>query len=265
MKTVKMIVVSILMTALGLAVPFHGLADEDKGEKARSEKTDAPKGKPATAPTSSTKEAVPEMRRDMPVYKPPMRGTPGSRVAAGTRGEGDGSLVLSALVPDHVGLTIQEQPSLYWFLSESTEYPVELTVIEAHAEKPLVEKRISGVIQPGVQCVRLADYGVRLKQGSVYQWFVAIVTNPDQRSKDIITGGEIQRIDPPEELRSELARSGKPDASRVYAGAGLWYDAVSAVSELIDAAPDKTAFVKQRAFLLQQVGLPEIAEYEMKR
>src|SRR5262249_9720599 len=54
----------------------------------------------------------------MPVYKPPLRGAPGGRVGGGTRGSGSvrDVFILSALAPDHMGLTVAEQPSLYWFI-----------------------------------------------------------------------------------------------------------------------------------------------------
>ena len=44
----------------------------------------------------------------VPVYKPPLRGAPGGRVGGGTRGTPRDLFVLSALAPDHSGLTVQE-------------------------------------------------------------------------------------------------------------------------------------------------------------
>jgi hypothetical protein len=38
----------------------------------------------------------------------------------------------------------------------------------------------------------------------------------------------------------------------------MWYDAVAAISEMIDAAPQDQALRKQRAALLSQVGLSAI-------
>jgi regulator of sirC expression with transglutaminase-like and TPR domain len=50
----------------------------------------------------------------------------------------------------------------------------------------------------------------------------------------------------------------------MYAQNGLWYDAVAAVSELIESSPKDCALRRKRAFLLQQVGLPQIADYDLK-
>jgi hypothetical protein len=258
MRAPNAIIAFTMVLSMALVVPLHASAIEGKGEKTPPK--DASTGNNSSeSPAVPDKDDPPAVKRRMPVYKPPQRGTPGSRVAAGTRGEADGRIVLSALVPDHIGLTMQEQPALYWFISQSTKYPVEFTFIESQSEKPLVEKRIEGAIGAGIHNVQLADYGIRLKTGTVYKWFISIVTEPDHRSKDVVTGGEIERIDPPAELRARLDRAGKNDAPGIYAEAGLWYDALSAVCNLIDAGIDKAVFEEQRASLLEQVGLSDIA------
>jgi hypothetical protein len=45
----------------------------------------------------------------------------------------------------------------------------------------------------------------------------------------------------------------------LYAEAGLWYDALAATSDLIDAAPHDVGLRQRRAALLEQVELPDIA------
>jgi hypothetical protein len=200
---------------------------------------------------------------DMPEYIPPVRSAPGGRVGGSTRGPGTPP-TLSALAPDHTGLTIQEQPSLYWYLSKPTSYPIEFTIIDDRAIQPLIERRLSGSLQPGMQRVRLAEYGLRLSVGVLYRWSVALVVDPDNRSRDVIAGGAIERIAPPTELRAKLARAGKTRAPYLYAEAGLWYDALAAISDLIDAAPNDQVLRQERASLLEQVGLPQIAELDLR-
>jgi hypothetical protein len=94
---------------------------------------------------------------------------------------------------------------------------------------------------------------------------VALVVDPDNRSRDILAGGFIERIALPEALRAQLAGAGKARAPFIYADAGLWYDTLAVLSELIDAAPNDPALRQQRASLLAQVGLSDIAEYDMRR
>jgi hypothetical protein len=197
---------------------------------------------------------------DAPVYKPPSRGAPGGRVGGGTRGPQGNVFVLSVLAPDHSGFTTSEQPSLYWFISGPTSLPVELTLMDPQGIQPILETRVPAPVKPGVQRVRLADYNVRLAPGAAYRWFVAVVPDADRRSKDILAGGAIERIETPEALKAKLAQASKQDLPSVYAEAGIWYDALGAISDLIEAAPQNQELRKQRAAMLAQVGLPTISE-----
>ncbi len=48
-----------------------------------------------------------------PLYKPPIRGAPATRVGGGTRGPGDKRPSVRVLAPNHVGFTTRAQPELY--------------------------------------------------------------------------------------------------------------------------------------------------------
>ena len=200
-----------------------------------------------------------------PVYRPPARGAPGGRVGGGARGIGDELVTMSALAPNHIGLTVTEQPVLHWYLSKTTARSLEFVLIEHEAIKPLIETRLAPPGQGGIQRIRLSDYGVRLSPGVLYRWFVALVPDPDQRSKDIIAGGIIERIEALQALSARLAQAPKADAPTIYAEAGIWYDAVAAISDLVDAAPADASLRNRRALLLEQVGLLEAAKYEVAR
>lgn len=195
----------------------------------------------------------------VPVYSPPSRGAPGGRVGGGTRG-GQNVFVLSVLAPDHSGFTASEQPSLYWFISKPTSLPVELTVMDPLGVKPILETQLPSPTQAGIQRVRLGDYNVHLAPGAAYRWFVAVVPDADRRSKDILAGGAIERVDLQEDFKTKVAKASEKELPFVYAQAGLWYDALNSISDLIDAAPQNQELHNQRTALLKQVGLPSINE-----
>jgi hypothetical protein len=190
-----------------------------------------------------------------PVYKPPLRGAPGGRIGGGTRGTGGEKISLSVLAPDHSGLTISEQPSLYWFISTATSLPVEVVLVDPRAVEPLLETRLTGPTQAGAQRIDLARYGIRLAPGVPYRWYVAIVADPARRSKDILAGGTIERVAPSAELEAKLAAASPQQRPLLYAEAGFWYDSLAAFSALIEAAPGDEGLLKQRAALLAQIGL----------
>jgi hypothetical protein len=192
------------------------------------------------------------------VYKPPLRGAPGGRVGGAARGTGREEFILSVLAPDHTGLTTQEQPALYWFISRPSSSPVELTVVDPSAADPLLELQLKPPIKAGVHRIGLADHNVRLKPGVAYQWYVSVVPDSGRRSKDILSGGSVERVDTPEDVKARLGGAARAQVPAVYADAGIWYDAVAALQELIDASPRDGALLTQRSELLRSAGVPEI-------
>jgi hypothetical protein len=201
---------------------------------------------------------------ELPIYVPPDIGLAGEVSGAAARGAGGPSLRL--LAPDHLALTTREQPTLYWYLSEATSLPIEVTLSDRESVKPLLEVRLPSPAQAGVHALRLAEHGVRLLPDTRYKWFVSIVPDAERRSRDSTAGAGILRRDPSTNLRERLELA-SPEGRDVfvYAENGIWYDAIAAVSSRIEAAPASTELRAQRAALLEQVGLAEVAEFDRRR
>ena len=197
---------------------------------------------------------------DLPIYKPRKQSTPKGRVGGGIRG-GDGP-ALYVLAPDHVGFTKDEQPSLFWYLSKTTSLPLEFTLIDSQAIKPMIETKLKAPAQPGVQRISLKELGIKLEPGVQYKWFITLQVGAEASSKDVVAGGTIERIPFIEALSIHLPSAKNGDAVFRYAEAGLWYDAIATISEMIEATPDDRKLRKQRASLLQQVNLWEVARYD---
>jgi Domain of Unknown Function (DUF928) len=210
---------------------------------------------PAPPPNQQTQVAS-----TAPVYKPPLRGAPRGRIGGGTRGIGLDSLVVSVLAPDHSGLTTREQPSLYWVISSPTTLAVELTLTDPRTTQPVLEVKLPGPTRAGLQRIRLDEYGVRLEPGVPYRWYVAVIPDTGRRSKDILAGGIIERVEPTADLRDRLARARPEELASVYAEEGFWYDALAVSSELIERSPGEGSLRQQRTALLSQVGLPDPRE-----
>ena len=227
--------------------------------------TDQPQDSPEiTEPSDKTPANIKKPpAAGMPVYQPPRRGAPVGRVAGGTRGILDEyPSLLCVITPDHTGLTTQDQPQLFWFLRELTNYPIELTIIEDQAIYPLLETRIDSPGQPGIQSIRLTDFGINLRKDLVYKWFIAIVPDPDRRSKDVLAWGAVRYMEISDELKEKLLQLDKLTALNIYASAGIWYDAFAVVSELIKISTDDVELIKSRNALLAQIGLSEIIQHE---
>lgn len=213
-----------------------------------------------------------EAQTRLPLYKPPVRGSVAHRIESGSRGTGDAVPSLFVLAPDdHVGLTLQEQPSLYWYLSGDSKYPVEITLIDSEGINPLIETELSPPLKAGVQRIRLVDYEVRLAPKERYQWSVALIPDSGSRSQDVLSSGSIERVtrdDLPAASQKQLKiidKANPTDKPRIYAEVGLWYDSVSTLCDLIDTPPKGITLQElrqQRAALLEQVKLKEVAAYD---
>ena len=182
-------------------------------------------------------------------YKPPLRGAPATRVGGGTRSIGTQALTVNVLAPNETGFTTRDKPTVYWYVSEPLNTPVELTLTTTEPLKDAVPTTLELTLQPpiaqGVHALRLGDHGVTLKPGVEYQWFVAVVSNPAQRSNDVVAGGGIKRIAPADAVHD-----------------GVWYDALDQLSQQISANPVDARLRQQRAALLEQVGLREAAAFD---
>jgi len=195
-----------------------------------------------------------------PVYKPPLRGAPKNRVGGGVRGTGTASSFLTVLAPEHTGLTLKEQPTLYWYLSSPVKVSLELSIIDDERLQTLVEQRIEPSQGEKIQHIRLTELDVQLKPGIEYRWNVALISNLEQRSNDTVSSASIKRVSAPHDLQGKLSQPNPADSPGILAEAGFWYDAFEAVSELIEQHPEQTQFHQHRATLLEQVNLKKVAD-----
>jgi Domain of Unknown Function (DUF928) len=199
------------------------------------------------------------------VFQLPLRGAPASRVDGGSRGSGVSLTCLTVLAPDGTALTIQDQPSLFWYQSQPADTHFELTVLVENTVQPLLHVRLPDARKAGIQRINLADHNVKLSAGVEYEWVVALIVDQDSRSKDVVASGWIQRVEPSPSLKSQLAGATKAELPSLYAAEGIWLDALAAESDLIEARPDDKPLQEERAALLDQVGLTNAAAYAVSR
>jgi len=194
------------------------------------------------------------------IYKPAKGSAPAARVTGGSRGSGDMTITLDVLAPDDTGLTTQEQPSLFWFQSKPADAKFELTLLEDNKVKPIVQVMIERSTKAGIQRLKLSEHGAKLTPGVEYQWVVALVTDPNNRSSDLVASGVIKRVEPAADLKEKITKASAASLAGVYAEAGIWYDALSVLSDQIEARPQDKTLRQTRADLLRQVGLKAAAQ-----
>lgn len=244
------------LAAVMVALSFLAPVSMPTSVGAQAPQTPPSQPGPGTGQTSPPKDQSPSRPT---LYKPPRVGVPGGRIGGGARGD-DQTFSLSVVAPsDHTGLTSLEQPALYWYLSKPFTSPIEFTLIGDDV-KPLVEVSLPTPYQPGLQRIRLADFGVRLSPDSQYFWFVSFVVDPNLRSRDILAGATIRRIQLADDLSKKLDAADKADRAKLFAESGLWYDAIASISNAIEADPKNLSLRTLRASLLEQIGLEDAAK-----
>ncbi|TKB66538.1 MAG: DUF928 domain-containing protein [Nitrospira sp.] len=244
MRRLSVFLLLVLILSIGLANPAPTPAVSDT---------------PTASPSGPT-ETVP-----LPLYQPPKKLTPRARVGGGLRGTDGSDPVIVALVPDHVGLTVKKAPVLNWFLSKPTTYPLKFTLLDIRSVTPVHEGPIPTPNHQGVQSINLKDLGLALEPEVQYRWYISAIRNPDSPSQDIVAGGVIERCEFSTCL-VEMEVDLSCDRQSVLRNAlrGFWYDAMACLCELIDSNPSDQALRRQRAALLNQIGLSAVAQWDLR-
>ncbi len=215
---------------------------------------------PASAPAA---QHVPPVKpAGLPTYVPPMRGSPDARISGATRG---GPLVgaphLEVLAPDHTGLTLQEQPTFFWSTSKAIPGKVDLALSAVATDRVVYKTSVPGPTTAGIFAFSLAGTDARLDPGAVYRWSVTTVTPGEDQPHTLAVSGLVKRV--PASSVKLAAMSSDPNAEAIaFARAGVWYDAVAALSQGLQQTPTNAQLHKSRAALLTQVGLASVADFD---
>ncbi|XGV97778.1 MAG: DUF928 domain-containing protein [Leptolyngbya sp. BL-A-14] len=204
-------------------------------------------------------------------FKPPQRGLPGRREGAGTRNpivciQGSPSQLTAMLPATNLGLTTAAYPRFFWFAPKSKAKFAEFTLSEVNEQRenqtPVYKTIFSITGAPGIASLTLPSNATipPLAVGKDYHWSVALICNPDDRSRDIRVDGWVQRVTPEPRLTSQLAKATPVDRVSLYASNGLWFDTLTTLADQRCANPKDAALISSWSALLKSVQLGAIAE-----
>lgn len=204
------------------------------------------------------------MSSRLPVYTPPFLGAPDSNrlVGMAVRGINRDNLLLSVLTPEHTGITSQSQPILYWYLSKPVIHSYQLVEFVLNSETsvmPVLRKTIERPIKRGFHKISLADHAIYLQPDVEYTWSIALVKNPESRSLDVVSSGNVKYVEGRSELQTRIKQSADEQRPFMYAQSGLWYESISELIEQIEQQPKNQRLPHNLMALLEQAGLQEVA------
>ena len=203
-------------------------------------------------PVKDTQAAKPAATIPNITYRPPLLDNSADMTAISTKGMQGKTVLLKVLAPDHTGLTLQPQPTLYWTMRSKA--AIQFVIAEiADGAKPILDAVIEK--GPGIQQLDLARYNISLKPGTRYRWSVTQVVKEGGKSTDVIASGVIERIEPGEGLSNRIKRARGVVLVDVYAIEGIWYDALQTISSMIDKTPEDRNLSAIHQSLLNQVGV----------
>lgn len=197
-----------------------------------------------------------------PVYKPPARGSPTTRVGGSTRSSGNHGITIDVLAPRQSGYTISPQPTLYWYLSENATREVVVTLVRRGQVDPVHVLRMPPPVEAGIHAYALSEHGVELQAGGIYYWEVRIASDERRTTTSDYAGAWFEYAPPSDALRKRLLENGDRDLVSILAEEGIWYELVSKLSERIANAPADKDLRMQRAHLFEAEGLTEVAAFD---
>ncbi|MEI6746481.1 MAG: DUF928 domain-containing protein [Methylococcaceae bacterium] len=162
----------------------------------------------------------------------PKTGAPETRIGGGTRGIGKSEISVQTLAPAQTALTSQAAPTLYFYISSASISAIEFSMGTESGES-LIEQTLPAVSKAGIQSIKLSDLNVQLEKGKEYRWTIAVVSDPENRGKDVIASATIRRED------TNIALNDTKKLAEV----GVWYDLLQTLSE--QKSPQIPALLKQ--------------------
>jgi len=198
------------------------------------------------------------------VYVPPEDQTVTRRSGSSSRGMSKG-VILNVLAPQHTGLVINSQPTLYWAVSGKIDRPIRFTLIDANPQsiddtQPIIKKYVR-VQKSGIHSINLKKQGIHLAKNKTYEWSVAL--DDPKRRTTVFASSTIKRVNVSPTLAKKIDSVHAKTPRRLpylYAKKGYWYDTIDSLSLLIKKYPSDGDLKDERSSLLTQVALSQISD-----
>ena len=168
---------------------------------------------------------------------------------------------LVALIPEKtLGFNASTSPKLFFYVPPVSNQKTLEFVLRNEQDELLYEAFLTTEGQ-GIMSVEVpADiYANQLETEQNYHWYLSMICNPQQRSRDIVVEGWMRQEAFDLSTKQELDSADTLEKAELYNQHGFWYDAVSVLAESHNSEEDRPMIKAKWSELLQSVGLVDIA------
>lgn len=226
----------------------------------------------ARSPISNSPQIASELTKQNAKFRPPEGIGKPPTSGAGTR---SGSCSQDASIPDppltvliprvdstegDFGLTVSEYPDFFVYVPV-TEARTVTFVVRDENWNDIYRRQIPISGEAGIVKVSLPKTGEALAVNRNYRWDFAVLCSPENdrgTSNEIAVAGWIRRIALDATVAAQLREATRGEIPSIYAENGIWHEALSSLTALIQENPGNADLLQQWKTLLESAGLAEI-------
>ncbi|MBD2362409.1 DUF928 domain-containing protein [Anabaena minutissima FACHB-250] len=195
-------------------------------------------------------------------FKPPKRGSPPVSAGGSTRGSVciSGKQLITPLIPSNkLGLTFAERPKFFWYVPQTSVKTAKLLLLSDADQNVFYETTLTLPNTPGIVSYTLPESAPPLAIGKTYHWYLTLVCDAQDFSTNPRVEGWVERIQPESSLSEKLATADARKLPYIYAEAGIWHEALTAIAQLRYSEPKNLRNILNWRQFLTSVGLNAIA------
>ncbi|TAE53764.1 MAG: DUF928 domain-containing protein [Nostocales cyanobacterium] len=160
-------------------------------------------------------------------------------IGAATRGSSClNQQAITPLLPNsQSGITVVKNPTLFWNIPKSTAKTAEFILLTNNPQNKDDQKVVYKTIlnlpeQSGIVSLTLPEKEINLEANSSYRWYLTIICDPDDSSRNPFVEGVVKRIPKELPLLNVGEKNNLLQQASSYAQAGIWYDALTSLVTL---------------------------------
>ncbi|BAY13226.1 DUF928 domain-containing protein [Calothrix sp. NIES-2098] len=201
-------------------------------------------------------------------FTPPQRGLPPASAGGATRGSSScvqKNQLLTPLIPkENIGLTFSERPTFFWHVPQSTVKTAQFVILadgnQNDADDDVVyETTVTLPTKPGIMKLTLPASASPLKVGKRYHWYMTLVCDEQNPSRNPNLEGWVERTQPEPTLSKAIEQADLRKRPALYADAGIWHEALASLVELRCAEPNNLKVRADWRRFFQSVDLSQVA------